>query len=104
MGYIQLINQIMDIRHKITQDNLMSKYERSFNRIISLFEEEGFIIKNPIGEKYRESSADCEANIVGAESADMVVTKVIKPIIYKKVTDKVSLVQKGIIVVENRKK
>jgi len=103
MGYIQLINQIAEIQNKIIQDSLMPKYERNFNRIYALLEEEGFIYKYPIGEKYRESSTDCEANIVGRDSSDMVITQVIKPIIYKKEADMVSLVQKGIVIIEARK-
>ena len=103
MDCIQLINQIAEIRNKITQDNLLPKYERNFNRINSLLEDEGFIFRYPVGEKYRESSADCEANIVGPEGSDMVITQVIKPIIYKKDADKVLLVQKGIVIVEKQK-
>ena len=103
MNYIQLINQITEVENKITQDNLMHRFERNFNRIHALLEEEGFIYKYHVGEKYRASSADCEANIVGNESADMIITQVIKPIIYKKETGKVSLVQKGIVIVEARK-
>lgn len=103
MNFIQLINQLTEIENKINQDNLMSKYERNFNRIHGLLEEEGYIFKYPVGEKYRESSADYEANIVGKEGKDMTITQVIKPVIYKKDPDKITLIQKGIIIVEKLK-
>lgn len=104
MNIIQLINQLAEIENKISQDNLMSKYERNFNRIHTLLEEEGYIFRYPLGEKYRESNADYEANIVGKESNNMVITQVIKPAIYKKDALQASLVQKGIIIVENQKR
>lgn len=103
MNFIQLINQLAEIENKITQDDLMPKYERNFNRIRTFLEEEGYIFRYPVGEKYRESGADYEANIVGKEGKDMVITQVIKPAIYKKDPDKVTLVQKGIIIVEKLK-
>ena len=103
MNYIQLINQIAEVENRVAQDDQMPKYERNFNRIRALLEEEGFIYKYPVGERYRESSADYEANIVGRESAVMIITQVIKPVIYKRDTDKVTLVQKGIVIVEAKK-
>ncbi|MDR2915196.1 MAG: hypothetical protein LBV74_10255 [Tannerella sp.] len=103
MNYIQLINQLAEIENKINRDQLMPKYERNFNRIHVLLEEEGYIFRYPVGETYRESNADCEANIVGEEGRHMIITQVIKPIIYKKDADKVSLVQKGIVIVEKQK-
>ncbi|HCC51758.1 MAG TPA: hypothetical protein DEQ30_06590 [Porphyromonadaceae bacterium] len=103
MNYVQLINQLTEIEYKISQDNLMLKYERNFNRVRNLLEEEGYLFRYPIGEKYRESNTDCEAGIIGEESENMVVVQVIKPVIYKKDADKITLVQKGIVIVEKEK-
>lgn len=103
MNYVQLINQLAEIENKVNQDQLMPKYERNFNRIHVLLEEEGYFFRYPVGEKYRESSADCEANIVGEEGSDMIITQVIKPVVYKKEGYKISLIQKGIVIVERQK-
>jgi hypothetical protein len=98
--YVQLINQLLEIRQKITQEKLQDKFERNFNRIFSILDEEGFIFQYPLGEKYSETRTDCEAAIVGNVSDRMIITQVIKPIIYKKTPEGAQLVQKGIVVVE----
>ena len=97
---ILLINQIIEIKQKIADEKLDKKFERNFNRIFALLEEAGFICQYPIGEKYNETRADCEATIIGQESANMVITQIIKPIVYKKTADGCTLVQKGIVIVE----
>ena len=97
---IQLINQIVEIRQKISEEKLDKKFERNFNRIFSVFEEKGFIFQYPLGEKYNETRADCDATIIGKESNNMTIVQVIKPIIYKKNADKPILIQKGIVMVE----
>jgi hypothetical protein len=51
-NYIQLINQVTEIRQKIAQEKSEGKFERNFNRIFSVFEDEGFICQYPLGEKY----------------------------------------------------
>ena len=99
---IHIINQIVEIRQKIVSEKLEKKFERSFNRIFSVFEEEGFIYKYPLGEKYNETRTDCEASIVGKMSENMIITQVIKPVIYKKYGNEISLIQKGIVIVEKK--
>ena len=97
---VVLLNQLFDIRSKMELENLYSKFERNFDRIFDVLEEEGFIINNPIGESYTDSRTDVEANLVGTEGRKMIISKVIKPIIYLKDQGGVSLVQKGVVIVE----
>lgn len=99
---IQIINQIVEIQQKLKQDNLENRYERNLNRLYNIIEEEGFICKNPLGEKYNDSRTDCEANIVGKEGKNMIITQVIKPIVYKQEVSGPVLVQKGIVIVEKQ--
>ena len=97
---IQIINQLSEIKQKIVAENLEKKFERNFNRIFSTLEDDGFIIQYPLSEKYNETRTDCEASIVGETSENMVITQVIKPLIYKKNNDEVSLIQKAVVIVE----
>ncbi len=99
-NYIQLINQLVEIKQKVLQEDLEKKFERNLNRVFSIIENEGFICQYPLGEKYNETRTDCEANIIGNESKNMIITQVIKPIIYKKTPEGLSLAQKGIVMVE----
>ena len=99
-NYIQIINQLVEIRQKIKQEKLEEKFERNFNRIFSVLEDEGYVCQYPLGEKYTETRTDCEANIIGRETRNMGITQVIKPVIYKKNPEGLALVQKGIVIVE----
>ena len=100
-NYIHIINQLVEVKQKIKQENLEEKFERYFNRIFSVIEEEGYVFQYPLGEKYTETRTDCEATIIGRETRNMVVTQVIKPIIYKKNPEGLILLQKGIVMVES---
>ena len=99
---VQVINQLSEINQKLVQDNLLTRYERNLNRLFSIFEEEGYLCSNPLGEKYNDSRTDCTANVVGKEGKNMIITQVIKPIIYLKKDNEVTLIQKGIVIVENK--
>jgi len=99
---ISIINQISEIQQKLKQDNILKPYERNFNRLFNTLEEEGYTYQNPLGEKYKDTRTDCVVNIVGKEGKNMIITQVIKPIIYKKEGNEIVLVQKGIVIAENK--
>ena len=94
---VQLINQLIDIQQKI---DLEKKFERNFKRIFSILEDEGFICRYPLGEKHHATRTDYEATIIGDVFDDMYISQVIKPIIYKKNDDTITLIQKGVVIVE----
>ncbi|WP_118953421.1 hypothetical protein [Taibaiella helva] len=100
---IAVMNQVFEISRKLEEEHLSSRFERNFNKLNNIFEEEGFICNNPLGEKYTDARTDCTASIAGAEGRDMVITQVIKPVIYQKKDGALSLVQKGIVIVERKK-
>ena len=97
---IQFINQLIEIKQKIAAENLEKKFERNLNRIFSILEDEGFIFQYPLGEKYHETRTDCEASIVGEASEKMLITQVLKPVIYKRSNHEIALVQKAVVIVE----
>jgi hypothetical protein len=97
---LQIINQVFEIQTKLNDLNEASSFERNMNRLFAIFEDEGFVVKNPINEIYQESRTDCEASIVGNTSSKMKITKVLKPIIYQKNGEQMQLVQKAIVIVE----
>lgn len=97
-NYLNLINQFFEIQQKIKDGSI----ERNLNKINAIFEEEGFVIIDSTGEKYAESRADCEASIVGTLSKNMYISKTLKPAIYQKTDGKLTLIQKAIVLVENK--
>lgn len=87
---------------KIKDSVAAQNFERNFNRLFNLFEEEGFIIQDPTGETYAETRTDCEASISGRIGSKMKITRTIKPIIYQRKDGSVQLVQKGVVIAENK--
>jgi deoxycytidine triphosphate deaminase len=97
-NYLQLINQFFEIQQKVKDENI----KKNIDRIINIFKEEGYTFIDPSHEKYLESRTDCEASIVGNWTQNMYISKTIKPIIYFLENDKMQLVQKAIVIVENK--
>ncbi len=97
---VKLVNQFFEIKSKIADMDKESMFERNFNRVNNIFEEENFVIHDPTGESYSESRTDCEANIVGRIANKMRITKTLKPIIYQKNETGLHLIQKAVVIVE----
>ncbi len=98
---IHIINQLFEMQAKIKEGGNADQFERNFNRLLNLFEEEGYMIQDPTGEAYTESRTDCEASISGRIHSKMKITRTLKPIIYQRKDGGMQLVQKAIVIVEN---
>ena len=98
---VQLINLVFDYTLKVTESN--SKLDRAKNRIWNHFEQAGYIINNPIGEPYSETRTDCEAHISGEQLKNLVISEVLKPIIYQKdESGQLALRQQGVVIVTSK--
>lgn len=95
-----IINQLFEIQQKLREMGKAESFERNFNRLFAVFEEDGFIVQNPTNEAYSDSRTDCEASIAGSLSSKMKITKTLKPIIYRKDNANVQLLQKAVVIVE----
>ena len=98
---VQIINQLFDMQVKLKEAGTLPQFDRNFNRLYSMFEEDGFIIQDPTGEVYTETRADCEVSITGRLNARMKITRTIKPIIYQKQNGNLLLLQKAVVMAEN---
>jgi hypothetical protein len=98
---IQILNQIFEIQQKAESQNFADAIERNLRRIISLLEEEGLELYNPLGEKYTNTRTDVEANLIGNEEKNLFITEVIKPIIYT-IQGERQLLQKGVVMVQSK--
>jgi len=101
INYIQIINQLFEIQTKVKESCTSANFERNFNRLFSLFEEEGYFVQDPTGEKYSETRTDCEASITGQLDSKLRITRTIKPIIYHRKDGDVRLLQKAVVIAEN---
>lgn len=98
---LHIINQVFEIQARLKEKGGFDSFERNFNRLFGIFEENGFLVKDPTGESYTDSRTDCEASISGRLSTSMKIVKTIKPIIYQKAENNVQLLQKAVVLVEN---
>lgn len=96
--HIRIINQLFELEKKIQRSADAVTLQRPVDRIKEALTELGYQSHNPLGEPCNETRTDLEVNIVGNEVQDLVVTDVIKPIIFYKEGDKTTILQKGIVI------
>lgn len=95
----EILNQVYEIEQK-SEKRELTFFNRNVRRIYHEIEQMGFVLKNPLGEKYSLERTDIEANLLTDFHEGMRVSKVLKPIIYKVEDDQMILIQKGIVIVE----
>ncbi|RYG27988.1 MAG: hypothetical protein EOO01_40500 [Chitinophagaceae bacterium] len=99
---LHIINNVFEMQAKLKETGSLATLERNFSRLANLFEEDGYTIQDPTGETYSETRTDCEASISGRVGAKMTITRTIKPIIYKRTDGNMQLLQKAVVIVENK--
>lgn len=95
----EILNQVYDIEQKSKKRNV-DFFERNFRRIYHEIEELGFILKDPLGEKYTLERTDVEATLMNDFYEEMKIVKVLKPIVYEKKNEALTIIQKGVVIVE----
>ena len=100
--YLYLINQVFDMERKVDKLTERNSLARNLDRMKSKFAELGLEIANPLGEPYNETRTDCEANIAGESSEGLVITDVIKPIVRLRSGGAGIIVQKAVVIVEEK--
>ncbi len=104
---IFILNQIFEIENKLSKLDISHTINRNINKLKSFYEDSfddniSFIIENPKGQDYNETRTDIEANIVGDSIENLIVIDVIKPIIRVKQGGINQIVQKGIVIVQDK--
>lgn len=94
---LELINQLFEIEKKQQQFSY-DKIERNISRIRFLIDEAGYVYSNPIGEVYADTRTDCDATILN-DQTPMIISEVIKPIVFWKEGDKQLIVQQGRVII-----
>lgn len=94
-----LMNQTFDIERKVRKMAEPGSLKRNLDRMNQKFSEMGLEMMDPTGEPYNETRIDCEANISGDTTENLVITEVIKPIIRKKEGAMGVIVQKAVVIV-----
>ena len=100
--FLRLINQLFEAEKKAAKNDALLPVQKNLERMKAALEELGWRIHNPAGEPYNEGRTDCEASIAGNISKPLFVTEVLKPIIFQIINDKPMLIQKAVVIVDNK--
>ncbi len=96
---LSIINQLHLLETKIRKQPELNSGVRQIDRIKRVFESEGYVIDNPLGEPYDPMRTDLEVNLVGAQGDSLVVSEVVKPVVYVKRGSENNLLQRGVVIV-----
>jgi len=104
---IFILNQIFEIENKLSKLDISHSINRNIDKLKSFYEDNfddntSFIIENPKGQYYNETRTDVEANIAGDSAENLIIIDVIKPIIRIKQGDTNQIIQKGIVIVQDK--
>ncbi len=99
---LKIINQLHLIESKLKSQESFDGVERNFTRIGRALEGIKIVVQNPLGEAYDETRFDCEASISGESTDNLIISEVIKPIVYKTETSGNELIQRGIVIAESK--
>ncbi len=101
------LNQIYQLRAKSKRKGFFDEIERDLDRLEENFQDQGFTLHDPMGEKCPDTRTDVEVNISGEGEDNLIVVEVIKPIIRFGTAgleiNQSTIVQKGVVVAESKK-
>ena len=110
--YENLIDQIFEIEKKTEKIQESNSINRNINNLKDIFtninsyvnsyETGGYVYHNPIGEPFEDTRIDCTATIAGESSNNLIVSEVIKPIIYYRKGDINIIIRKGVVVLSSK--
>lgn len=100
--YLSLLNQIFEIQKKIKDKPAERSIKRNLQRMQTTFESAGYKIHDPLHESYDDTRLDCEARVAGETAENLYISEVIKPLIYLTDNGKNHILQKAVVIVEEK--
>lgn len=94
---IEVLNQLFEIEKKKNQFQF-ERIDRNLDRLVWLFEQEGYTYQDPTGELYNETRTDCQATFL-SENEPFVIKETIKPIILKTEDGVSTIVQQARVII-----
>lgn len=100
--HLNILNQVFEIDKKLKDNPAERSVGRNLRRITAVFTDLGYVTRDPLHEAYDETRLDCEARIAGTAADNLHITEVIKPIIYLRDGDQNHIVQKAVVIAEEK--
>jgi len=102
LNHIALVNQIFEIERKISKLDNAGTLARNIDKIRSLLSEAGITYHDPTGEIYNDTRTDCEAQVLSEGIGQKVIVETIKPIVRVSIEGFTRIIQKAIVLVEDK--
>lgn len=99
---LQMLNNLYEIERKLSVHGDPGNVGRNVEKMKDALRNLGLFYEDPLGQPFRETRTDLEANISGRGIENLVVVEVIKPIIRGGEAEYSRVVQKGIVVVQSK--
>ena len=111
--YLDLLNQVFEIDKKASALTESNSIARNIRNMRAWFERDivgtggqpvvySLTFHNPMGEPYNETRADCDASIAGSGTEQLMITEVMKPIVWLSIGGGPKyIVQQAVVVVES---
>jgi len=99
----KMANLVFELDKKVVSKDGSPALQRIHDKMKQVVQEAGIIITDPTGEKYSETRTDVEANISGTSTTSLVIEEVIKPVLYVEDNGRKMLLQKGVVIVNEKK-
>ena len=99
----KMANLVFELDKKVLSKDGSPALRRIHDKMKQVVEEAGITITDPTGEKYSETRTDVEANISGTSTTSLVIEEVIKPVLYMQENGRKMLLQKGVVIVNEKK-
>lgn len=98
---ILVLNQVFEIEQKLGKLKETTTIGRNISKIRNVFEETfKMIYHDPKDERFSLTRTDCEGNIAGALSDELIITEVFKPIVKFKSEGLSRVIQKAVVVAQ----
>lgn len=97
-----ILNQFFEVQKKVRGSDLERSVERNLRRIEAQFLEAGYRVHDPTGEPYDLTRLDCEAMVSGEKTDRLIIVETVKPVIYDLSSGQSELLQKGVVIVEQK--
>jgi len=97
----RMANLVFELDKKVVSRDANPSVARIYDRMKAVVEEAGIFIYDPSGEKYSETRTDVSANISGTSTSNLVITDVIKPVLYATAEGKRSLLRKEVVIADS---
>ena len=96
-----ILNQLFQIETKASKLTEPNSIPRNIQRVKEEFQKLGYLIENPIGQKYDETRTDCEASIAGESTDNLVITEVLRPLIRCSKDGLTHIGQRAVVIVQD---